>query len=76
MPGGDPAKKLPKPASLHTWINVYDPADVLSFLAEPVFHGVEDLKMQDGAHLANSHNAYFGSRDFYEAVRKAVSGGP
>ena len=58
------------------WINVYDPADMLSFVAEPVFDGVTDVKMRDGANLANSHGAYFGSKDFYVAIREAMEAGP
>ena len=35
--------KFAMPARTTTWLNLYDPSDVLSFLAAPVFAGVVDM---------------------------------
>jgi hypothetical protein len=52
------------------WLNVYDPADILSFLAKPVFRGVdEDLKFSTGASALKAHGTYFNRPSFYDAVR-------
>jgi hypothetical protein len=76
VPGVDPEhNRLKRPQNVARWVNVYDPADVLSFLYEPVFEGVKDVKLKDGANVANSHGAYWGSVDFYEAVREALQEG-
>jgi hypothetical protein len=73
LPGGDPEhRRLPKPKPVKKWINVYDPADVLSFVHEPVFDGVKDVKLKDGANLINAHGAYSGSESFYNAIREAL----
>ncbi len=77
VPGSDPDhNRLARPENVKKWINVYDPADVLSFLYEPVFEGVTDIKLKDGANVTNSHGAYWGSVDFYEAVREALQESP
>jgi hypothetical protein len=57
-----------KPRLKH-WINVYDPADILSFLAEPVFADVdEDIEYRTGANLFQSHGAYFKRASFYDLL--------
>jgi hypothetical protein len=52
------------------WLNVYDPADILSFLGRPVFEDVnEDLEYHTGASAFKAHSAYFLRPSFYHAVR-------
>jgi hypothetical protein len=78
-----PAPPLPpKVASLggrvRSWLNVYDPADILSFLVEPVFTDqdpavrIKDLKFKSGVSALKAHGAYFTRPSFYELVRKEL----
>jgi hypothetical protein len=50
------------------WLNVYDPADVLSFLAEPVFTGPNDVLLKTGESTLKAHSEYFNRPRFYEIV--------
>jgi hypothetical protein len=66
---------LGKPANVRSWINIYDAADVLSFLHEPVFgaEAVTDISFREGANLGNAHGAYFLAPSFYETIGKAAA---
>ncbi|MEV4499185.1 alpha/beta fold hydrolase [Micromonospora arborensis] len=56
--------RLPK------WINVYDPRDLLAYIAEPVFgSAVTDLAVASGVPFPRAHSAYFTNREFYEQLR-------
>jgi hypothetical protein len=50
------------------WLNVYDPADVLSFLAAPVFTGPHDVLLKTGESTLKAHSEYFNRPRFYEIV--------
>ena len=50
------------------WLNVYDPADVLSFLAEPVFEGSHDFLLKTGESTLKAHGEYFNRPRFYEVM--------
>ena len=50
------------------WLNVYDPADVLSFLAEPVFTGPHDVLLKTGESTLKAHGEYFNRPRFYEIM--------
>lgn len=76
---GPPAPPAPdKVAALsgrvRTWLNVYDPADILSFLVEPVFTDedtdvrIRDLKFKSGVSALNAHGAYFTRPSFYRLI--------
>lgn len=56
------------------WLNVYDPADVFSFLAEPVFAGARDLRYSSGSGLLGAHGDYFKRPSFYRLLRQALGG--
>lgn len=45
----------------HKWLNIWDPNDFLSFLAEGVFsrEAVEDCKVQSGVPFPDAHSAYW-----------------
>lgn len=65
---------LQRPPQIRRWLNVWDPADVLSFIAKPVFGDtVKDVIQRDGANVADAHSAYFTSRDFYEHLRTELA---
>jgi len=52
------------------WLNVYDPADILSFLVKPVFaEADEDLLFRTGESAIKAHGEYFNRPAFYEALR-------
>lgn len=55
-----------------TWLNVYDPADVFSFTAEPVFEDAVDIRFSTGADLSAAHGTYFRRPSFYRAVIEAL----
>ena len=55
------------------WLNVYDPADLLGFLAKPVFADAdEDLEFHTGASAFKAHGAYFKRPSFYDEVRERL----
>jgi hypothetical protein len=58
---------------LPAWINVYDPKDLLSYLAEPVFgSSVIDLPIFSGEPFPRAHSAYFSLNDFYALLREKL----
>lgn len=61
--------KASPPSNVHTWINVYDEVDVLSFLAEPVFDGVKDYRFSSQTGLMSAHSSYFSRPRFYKRLR-------
>lgn len=74
----DPAVAAPEKVStlerrVRCWINVYDPADILSFKVEPVFSGVAaDIPYTTGAGVLGAHTHYFGRPSFYRALTKPL----
>jgi hypothetical protein len=57
--------KMVKPPGAVLWWNVFNRLDVLSFLAEPVFEGVEDFEANTIAGVVDAHGAYFTNMVFY-----------
>src|SRR5260370_20569085 len=67
---GAPAKVEGLKSRVSYWLNVYDPADILSFKAAPVFADVSaDLEYSTGVHAFKSHSEYFGRSSFYRLLR-------
>ena len=55
------------------WLNVYDPADSFSFMASPVFTGVDaDLPFSTGTSALKSHTEYFGLASFHQLLREHI----
>ncbi|WP_156830516.1 alpha/beta fold hydrolase [Methylobacter marinus] len=69
-PGRD---RMPRPANLRRWINIFDTTDVLSFAANKVFDGVEDYAFSSETDTFSSHSAYFLRPSFYERLRVRLS---
>lgn len=67
-----PGHKCPKPANIGLWVNVYDPVDVLAFLAGPVFVGVTDLPYSNRTGALSAHTAYFYDQRFHRWLGKAT----
>jgi len=63
--GITPPQRLPMPAGVARWINVFDYADPFAFRASDVFEGVVDVQFDTGAPLWAAHNAYFDRPSFY-----------
>ena len=58
------------------WLNVYDPADSFSFLASPVFAGVDaDLSSSTGTGPISSHGEYFGLASFHSLMADHIKKG-
>lgn len=61
--------KVPFPsAHLGAWWNVWDPNDVLSFTAAPMFDGVDDGAYDGGAPLTRAHGGYLQRPSFYRRL--------
>ena len=65
--------KVPMPSNLKRWLNVFDPNDVLSFLAEPIFAGVQDFKYDTGFSTLQAHGGYFLRPSFYSRLAARLS---
>lgn len=70
----DPHKIVMPADRLKFWLNVYDPADVLSFKASPVFTIAQDEPYRTGTNTIEAHSAYFLRPSFYEMVRSKLKG--
>jgi len=61
------------------WLNIYDPRDFLSFLAEPLFRrtdglaSVVDLRVRSGKDFPRSHSAYWELGPVWDAIATAFS---
>jgi hypothetical protein len=56
------------------WVNIYDPDDVLSFLAQPVFADADaDLPFSSGVGVFDAHGAYFQRASFFELLLAQVN---
>ncbi len=69
---GFTAGKLVLPPKLHSWRNLYDPDDALSFLAAPVFDAVTDIELDTRAPFPVSHSEYWNLPDTYRKLTAAV----
>ena len=64
----DRCHKLPR--HFPPWLNLYDPYDFLSYVAEPIFrHGVMDCRIESGQPFPYSHSAYWTNPDTWAAIR-------
>lgn len=63
--GGD---RIARPAVAERWWNVFDQMDLVSFVASPVFDGVEDFAVDTVGGALTAHIAYFNSMVFYRRL--------
>jgi hypothetical protein len=63
------ATRIAKPAAVGTWINVFDPMDVLGFAASGVFQEVHDYAFSNDASVLQTHSQYFFRPAFHERLR-------
>ena len=71
IPGHTP--KVPRPANVRRWINVFDYSDVLGFEAGSIFEGVEDYAYGTGS-LLKAHSQYFLQPGFHERLSRRIQG--
>jgi hypothetical protein len=64
--------KVPKPANIHHWWNVYDLSDMLAFATSKVFDGVPDFEFSTGQGLLAAHSSYFTIPSFHERLASRV----
>ncbi|MFB9718019.1 hypothetical protein [Planobispora longispora] len=60
------------------WLNIYDPSDLLSFLAGPVWpgeSGIADERVDSGASVFAAHSAYWGNPRVYDLIAERWPGG-
>jgi len=57
------------PAHFPFWSNVYDLRDFLSYVGSRIFHGVEDLRVDNGQPFPESHSAYWTNRRFWDLIK-------
>lgn len=62
------------PPTIPPWTNFYDPRDLLSYVAEPVFPGrVTDVCVTSGNPFPDAHSDYFGNPAFHDALADLLS---
>ena len=69
VPGANqrPAK-MPRPANVVRWLNVFDTNDILSYRVEPVFDQSRDFLYETGYSTLQAHGGYFMRPSFYERL--------
>lgn len=65
--------RVSKPANVKTWLNVFDPLDVLSFAAEGVFENVHDYAFSNQSNILNAHTLYFVRPQFHQRLASRVN---
>lgn len=63
-----PGEKLR--AGFPRWLNIYDPDDFLSYVAQRLFDDVEDYAAASGQPFPDSHSAYFVNEAVWEKILK------
>jgi len=64
------------PGHFPRWENYYDPADFLSYRAEPAFEGrVRDVAVDNGQPFPQAHSAYWDNRDVVAGIQRMAGGG-
>lgn len=61
-------------AGVGSWLNVYDPGDVLAFRAGPVFEGVRDVAFSTGLGGPGSHGDYARRPRFHRLIQEHLAG--
>jgi hypothetical protein len=63
-----PSTRIPRPANVLRWLNVFDEVDVLAFATQPVFTGVEDFSFSNQTGALSAHTSYFWSPRFHRRL--------
>lgn len=75
LQGLDYAKQEKLPAGFPPWLNLYDPNDFLSYVAEPVFQAanIRDVRIDSGQPFPESHGAYWTNDSAWRAIKEFVA---
>lgn len=62
------------PVGFPAWLNLYDPRDLLSFVASPVFPGARifDQDIHSGQPFPHSHGAYWTNQATWAAIKRHI----
>jgi pimeloyl-ACP methyl ester carboxylesterase len=63
-----PRDRVPKPANIGRWINVYDRNDMLGFAVSRIFEDTVDYEYGTGRGMLRAHSSYFIRPSFYERL--------
>jgi hypothetical protein len=63
-------KKFYTPNNVDSWVNIYDPNDMLSFLAASIFNRVVDIEVNTHAPFPISHSEYWNRPEVYKQINK------
>jgi hypothetical protein len=64
----------PLPDAFPRWINLYDPNDMLSYVAEKLFPGrVKDVEVQSGELPLAAHSAYWNCDETWTAIKDFIT---
>ncbi|MFI7546771.1 hypothetical protein [Actinoplanes sp. NPDC049599] len=67
-PASPATGRIPKPAGVGRWINVFDLNDILGFATERIFDGVRDFRYSTGKGAFAAHSTYFVRPSFYDRL--------
>jgi hypothetical protein len=73
VPGTTADGRLPRPAPVRVWLNVYDYTDVLAFTCKKIFNDVEDFEFGNITGLFSAHTSYFQRPSFYQRLRARLN---
>jgi hypothetical protein len=73
LAGAGSGTKVPKPARVGTWVNVFDPIDVLGFAAAGVFTDVRDFAVSNETSPLDAHTMYFFRPRFHQRLRARLA---
>jgi pimeloyl-ACP methyl ester carboxylesterase len=68
------ADRVPRPANVDRWINIFDRNDILSFTTSGVFDGVEDYEYSTGEGILLAHTTYFLRPSFHDRLGDRLAG--
>jgi hypothetical protein len=66
-----PGKSLPK--NFPKWLNLYDPDDVLGYVASRCFPQVRDVEVRSGEFLLGAHSGYWSCDLTWEEIKRFVA---
>lgn len=69
-----PGDRVPKPANIGRWINVYDRSDILGFAVSRIFEDAIDYEFGTGRGMLRAHSSYFIRPSFYERLAARLVG--
>jgi hypothetical protein len=67
---GSPAKHelVPLPSNIGTWLNVFDPSDVLGYSTARIFQGSKDFAFLTDTLVTSAHSMYFYRPNFHQRL--------